>query len=52
MSCVERDRGSHAATTCSSQTPSRPRQLDERADPTCAVTAVLLELMQGGHGSR
>jgi len=45
MSYVERERGSHAATTCSSQTLSKPRQLDESADLT--VTVALLVLMQG-----
>lgn len=52
MSCVERERGLHAATACSSQTLCKPKQLHEWADLTCTVTAILLELMQGGHGNR
>lgn len=52
MCCVEGERGSHAAAACSSQTPSQPRQVDEWADLTCTVTAVLLELLQWGHGKR
>lgn len=31
---------------------SKPRQVDAWADLTCTVTAVLLELMHGGHGNR
>lgn len=52
MCCLEGERGSHAATTCSSQTPSQPRQLNEWTDLTCTVTAVLLEFLQWGHGNR